>query len=221
MKQHWGITLPFIGYNLFIGATVPGIDNAAHVGGLVAGLVAGFTLAAPFGTGARPAVLRAGAGVAACVAAILVLAMLAPNTRQAWDAELGFGEEVNHMAQEEKALVARAREILVQADKRAVAQAETGRQLDGVARSWSGVHARLAAYPLSQKSRFLQTRQDLVEYSELRRQAFTRLARGFSASQDDSGAVAEFRQLMAQGDAVTARMAARNKSETQKQTRKE
>ena len=75
--------------------------------------------------------------------------------------------------------------------------------------------------PAEFKSRFLQTRQDLVEYSELRRQAFTRLARGFSASQDDSGAVAEFRQLMAQGDAVTARMAARNKSETQKQTRKE
>jgi rhomboid protease GluP len=36
--------LVFAGYNLFFGAAVPGIDNSAHMGGLVAGLALGAVL---------------------------------------------------------------------------------------------------------------------------------------------------------------------------------
>jgi len=35
----------FAGYNLFFGAVVPGIDNSAHIGGLLAGLAIGAVLA--------------------------------------------------------------------------------------------------------------------------------------------------------------------------------
>jgi len=35
----------FVGYNLFIGIMVPEIDNAAHVGGFLSGIVAGFLVA--------------------------------------------------------------------------------------------------------------------------------------------------------------------------------
>lgn len=35
----------FAGYNLFFGAVVPGIDNSAHIGGLIAGLLFGAALA--------------------------------------------------------------------------------------------------------------------------------------------------------------------------------
>jgi rhomboid protease GluP len=37
--------LMFAGYNLFFGATIPGIDNSAHMGGLLAGLALGAVLA--------------------------------------------------------------------------------------------------------------------------------------------------------------------------------
>jgi len=37
--------LMFAGYNLFFGAAVPGIDNSAHIGGLLAGLAIGAVLA--------------------------------------------------------------------------------------------------------------------------------------------------------------------------------
>jgi len=37
--------LVFAGYNLFFGVAVPGIDNSAHIGGLVAGLALGAVLA--------------------------------------------------------------------------------------------------------------------------------------------------------------------------------
>ena len=38
-------TLGFIGYSLFAGFSIPGIDNAAHLGGLLGGLVMGAALA--------------------------------------------------------------------------------------------------------------------------------------------------------------------------------
>jgi rhomboid protease GluP len=37
--------LSFAGYNLFFGAVVPGIDNSAHIGGLLTGLAIGALLA--------------------------------------------------------------------------------------------------------------------------------------------------------------------------------
>jgi rhomboid protease GluP len=37
--------LLFAAYNLFFGAVVPGIDNSAHIGGLVCGLLLGAVLA--------------------------------------------------------------------------------------------------------------------------------------------------------------------------------
>lgn len=40
-------TLGFIGYSLFAGASIAGIDNAAHLGGLAGGLILGAALAGP------------------------------------------------------------------------------------------------------------------------------------------------------------------------------
>jgi rhomboid protease GluP len=206
----------FILYGLYNGFSKAGIDNAAHLGGLAAGMALGFALAAPFGAGARPPAARAGAGVAVCVAAILALALLTPNTRQAWDTEVNFTDVLKRVIEEEKSLIDRTRETLAGVQKASVTQAEAGRALAGIAGQWSDLRGRLAAYPLAQDSRFAQTRQDLVEYASLRQRALARLARAFSSPEDDSAGVAEFTQLMKQGDAVTARMMARTKNEKTK-----
>ncbi len=46
-RRHWLSTIVFALYSLYAGATNPSIDNAAHVGGLVGGLVIGWCLARP------------------------------------------------------------------------------------------------------------------------------------------------------------------------------
>lgn len=44
-RAHWIPTLLFLGFNLLNGAMAPGVDNAAHVGGLLFGFAMGLLLA--------------------------------------------------------------------------------------------------------------------------------------------------------------------------------
>ncbi|MEK7270340.1 MAG: rhomboid family intramembrane serine protease [Planctomycetota bacterium] len=60
----------FVGINLFLGFSIPAIDNAAHIGGLLAGCVLGFLGARPLKPAARRA---AGPGRSAAVAIAILL----------------------------------------------------------------------------------------------------------------------------------------------------
>jgi rhomboid protease GluP len=53
LRAQWLSTLVFAGYSLVFGFLQPGIDNAAHVGGLASGFVLGWILAAPLSREAR------------------------------------------------------------------------------------------------------------------------------------------------------------------------
>jgi membrane associated rhomboid family serine protease len=44
VRAHVGSLMAFVGYNMIFGIMVPGIDNAAHLGGLFAGLLAGWII---------------------------------------------------------------------------------------------------------------------------------------------------------------------------------
>ena len=48
-RRYWLSTTIFALYSLYEGATTPGIDNAAHVGGVIGGLAIGWCLARPLG----------------------------------------------------------------------------------------------------------------------------------------------------------------------------
>lgn len=63
-------TLGFAGYNLLYGLVHPGIDNAAHVGGFVGGLVIGGLIAVPLDAGVRAELIPRRLGLAVAVIAL-------------------------------------------------------------------------------------------------------------------------------------------------------
>jgi rhomboid protease GluP len=66
-------SLAFAGYNILFGFSIPGIDNAAHLGGLAGGIALGWLLAVPVDASARRR-LRAGRIAIGLVAIALIFA---------------------------------------------------------------------------------------------------------------------------------------------------
>jgi membrane associated rhomboid family serine protease len=76
LRRHWISTAAFVLFNLINGAIAPGIDNAAHVGGLIAGFALGFILARPLDREMRKRFpLHQGAAVAGFISLVVLAAI--------------------------------------------------------------------------------------------------------------------------------------------------
>jgi len=76
IRSHWISTLAFVLFNIVSSALQPGIDNAAHVGGLVSGMLLGYVLARPLDFEHRRRMTLAQTAGAATLVAVALLAGL-------------------------------------------------------------------------------------------------------------------------------------------------
>ena len=102
-------TLMFAGYNLLFGFAHPQIDNSAHIGGFVTGIIFGWICALPLGSTAQPVLVRRRLAWAA-LALVLVTGVgvgLAPRFPYLVRDELAWDKAVTDFSARESPLVAR------------------------------------------------------------------------------------------------------------------
>lgn len=168
--------LSFMGYALLIGLLVPGIDNAAHVGGLVGGFLPGMLLARPLTAPHRGRMLALRLPAAVAVTALLAggLAWWMPPPAYDMRLEQAMRQEVARLAGEEKAILDDWRAAADARKAGHIDDADLARRMLEAARRWDAAHARLAALKLSEHSPSRERLALLLRYAELRRDS-TRL----------------------------------------------
>jgi rhomboid protease GluP len=221
MKAHQGTILVFILYALAFGLAKAGIDNAAHLGGLAAGLLLGWAFARPLdrGTGADTAPLlkswksawRPAAGLAAVTIAFLTLTLLTPNLKPGFELEQRFLGDLAWLRTEESALIADSRQVFGSMQQPAADPVALKAGMAHLVSRWDRAYDRFAAYRLSGSSRLQPMHEDLLAYLDLRRRAMVVAAEAVRAGHTSSAHKEEFARLMKEGDATIARIKERNR----------
>jgi rhomboid protease GluP len=204
MRAHAASMGIFIVYGLVNGFARTGIDNAAHLGGLLAGLGLGYALSAPVGA-RRPWSGRAGAALAACMIAIAGLAFLTPNTRAGYERERGFIADSGWFQAEETRLIATTRDLFARARAGKATDDELRRELVPIVAGWREASRRFAE-PLPESSRLYHVQRDLAAYTDVRHRALEVLARPTTDPAQGKAQLETFSSLMKEGDAIAARM---------------
>ena len=157
------MTLSFVGYSLLLGFAIPGVDNAAHVGGLLAGLVLGWLGCQWPG---RKAIVAG--GLAAVLMAALVLWSATEPPSMPWRTRHEFSAL-------QPLLAARQQEVMEALAEGRLGREEAGAIIDGELKiNWDQLIDRLrqqAAVGDSEAER-------LLEYAQLERSALEALALG-------------------------------------------
>lgn len=174
-------TLAFIGYSVTFGFIVPGIDNAAHLGGLATGFAMGWLLARPLGVPASRSRERAGIMLAIALAAIVTaggIAVARVSARAHAD-EQAWLLEWRRYAQAEPAMLAGMNEIMTAARDRRVGDAEVVEWLEATGIPfYADATARFAAQSLPPDSPLAGERDRALAFVQHRASALELFAKG-------------------------------------------
>ncbi len=179
MTEHRNSTLLFAGYSLFYGAVHPNIDNAAHIGGLVGGLLIGLLLARPVEAGARAAVGGKRLLLSAVAAAAVLAAMFAAasHPREAVRNRLLYSQYIQTFQERE----AKAISLMDQANELAPkGQSFSAPKMAEAHAEWRRLHQDLQPIALAPDSPNAAQRTALLAYVEARARQTELLSR-FSA----------------------------------------
>lgn len=207
MVEHRNSTLLFAGYTLFYGAAHSGIDNAAHIGGLFAGLAMGFVLARPLTAEARRGsspnrlVLALGAGAIALIALSWPLTHPNPQTLR----ERQFFVMRERLVADEKLAVAATRQWA----QHATAAHESAPQLEAelttdVVPKWHVMVDELDSARLEPGDRDFELRALLARYSDARLKQFE--LTGQAIQNNSASLQAESEQQAKQAEQVLAEL---------------
>ncbi|QNK03602.1 rhomboid family intramembrane serine protease [Dyella telluris] len=209
MVEHRNSTIGFIAYSLFYGMAHAGIDNAAHVGGLVAGFGMGLLLARPLTAEARA---RSGIGqwVVAMLAAALVLGVSSkPLWRPSPDvlARQQFQQTLLGFSPQESAAVAASNDLVEKVRAGRISEADWVQAVrTDVVPRWQRLHDELANEHLPADDKQFALQQAMLAYVDARLKQNTLIAESEAATVDRLGMPARVKAAREEGDAALARL---------------
>ena len=193
-------TLFFVGYNIVNGLGSTGIDNAAHLGGLVGGAAMGGILARPLIEPARSETFwpRLTTGIVVAATALLAILAFVPKSAERYRQEHLFRVEVRHFIETEKALTASLEQLMKDRRANALDDREMANRLGPLVARWDEARARVAALSVSDRSPARQHHALLLKYISLRRDEWATLAQVLRTH--DRGSVEKFVALRAEAE---------------------
>ena len=175
----------FIGYVLVFGALQKGIDNAAHVGGLLGGIVAGFALSGPLEPGAGRSALRQLLAALGAAAVLGALWWLVPPAQFSYSAQLAAERAINATSADEPLVMGRAREVLDARSRGDLSEVETATRLEReVVAALDAAYRQLAAIELAEQAPARVQLTLLTQYTAAKRDLFAAYAQGLRSGDE-------------------------------------
>jgi rhomboid protease GluP len=177
----WGAAA-FAAISLMLGFLITGIDNAAHIGGFLTGILGGVILARPLvGAQSIPRLVRAlSAGLLTLSTVILVRGIPAPA--YLWSQELLAREEIGQFLKEDAAISQAWEKILNEGKRGSVSFEELAGQIDtAVSDPYEESFEQLSHIPRNSAMPSGPALEILQHYAERRRDASRALAEGLRA----------------------------------------
>ena len=174
----WGAA-GFSAITIVLGVLIPGIDNAAHIGGFLTGLLSAAVLAPSLHPGQASSWRQRSIAGAAFVAAILLLVSRIPAVPYRWSDEATVRKEVSEFLRDD-ALISRAwQDLLNDGQRRGVSFDELAGRLDTVVGDrYEESFEHLSLLPSNPALPSANTLESLRRYAGTRRDASRSLAEG-------------------------------------------
>ncbi len=189
-RLFWGASL-FAAITIFLGFRIPGIDNGAHIGGFVAGLLAGAALVRPLAAREDTLLGRyrsptasagqwlAGLGLAT---GLCLLVIGIPSPRYRWSEELMARGEIRDFIGEDRRIADRWSRLIDAAQTTATTFDDlAGRIESEVAQPYQQSFEDLSDLRISPEAPSAATLANLRRYAEARRDASRALVEGLRA----------------------------------------
>ena len=201
-------TLTFAGYNLFYGMVHPGIDNAAHVGGFVAGTALGWLTAMPLDPSVRASLVSKKLRHAAVALGVIVVIGVASAPRFDYSVrdEITWSDAVKDFVDNESKLVTRQNAEVtrwqVSGDNGATFARLIDDELEPFYRKFG---KKIEALELSPGQRTDERRNVLAKFVQLRLEGYQHLRR--AVKQNDRTEFSEYVKREAQAATVVQSLA--------------
>jgi rhomboid protease GluP len=159
------------------GLLIPGIDNAAHIGGLISGALVGAALVRPLSRESPKIGRSRWAAAAAYGVAVIALVASIPAPRYRWQEELQAREEIRKFIGDDRRIIDRWQQILDAGRQGGASFEQLAAQIDtDVTREYRESFEQLSAIHLDPAAPSAMTLDVLRKYTQLRGDASQSLA---------------------------------------------